>query len=203
VTKQQVEKAGLAVLLAAAALYIYANWLWQPQVARVYEQAQELRRQQEHLRLLNSYAANAGLLAQETSQAEAALAKLQKQVPATLNKGNLLVNIYTLAKRHGVQAQNLTFEELQQKGNVREMGMALVLTGAAEDVLATIKDLQYGDTLHLAVQSVTLGADKNGVKADLKLLALAAAGSTAVVPETPGYMNSPFGVDSVAKLFRQ
>ena len=203
-TKEQLEKTALFLLIVAAAIYVYTTYALQPELAKLREQAQQLQQRQEHLRLLRSYELNTASLQQEIQKSEADLAKLNKQIPRTLDKPSLIVNLYTIVKRHGAQAQSLSFDQVQKKSAVQEMGITLALTGAAENVLATIKDLQFGDTLQLSVQSVTMSADKSGIRAELKLLARAGAtGSSGSSSEKPPYMNSSFGIDSVSKMFRQ
>lgn len=128
--------------------------------------------------------------------------QLKAKLPNRLDKPQIIVALYTLAKQHGVNPQSITFDQAQNKGAYQEMGISLSCLGKTADLLAMIHDLQFGAGQRLAVKSVNLSGSQGNMRADLKLTASALNGNSNVSGgDKPTFMNSPIGVDSPEKMF--
>ena len=199
--KEKLEKIGLILLLSLGLAYAYVTLLFLPQWTVIQSSTKQLQTQDNLYQELISYQGNPSRLQQEIKTLENQVQKLSAELPNRVDKPQLMVGLYTLAKKHSVNPQSIAFEQPQTKGDYQEIGISFSCLGKVDDILATIKDLQFGGTQRLAIGSIALSTQQGTMRADLKLTAYAARGTSERV-EKPDFMNTPIGVDSPAKMFQ-
>lgn len=182
--------------------YAYLKFLFLPQWTVIQAASSRLDSLENQYQDLITYQSKQNELAQEIKSLEGKLKELNGQLPGQLDKPQLMVGLYTLAKKHSVNPQSLTFEQAQTKGSYQELGMSFNCSGKTTDLLALIHDLQFGDSQRLGVKSITLTGSQQDMRADLLLTASASLESTSNSAKKPAFMDSSFGVDSPEKMFQ-
>lgn len=199
--KEQSQIILLIVIILFGLGYAYIKFLFQPQWMDIQiARDQQLALENQYQELL-TYQRNQDGLEQEIKTLEAQVDQLNAQIPKRLNKPQLMVELYTLAKQHTVDPQSITFEQAQNKGTYQELGMIFSCFGKTADLLAMIHDLQFGESQRLAIKSISLTGSQANMRADLKLTASASSNKTNESSKKPDFMNSSIGVDSPDKMF--
>lgn len=201
--KEKIEKILFIALIIAGIGYVYYNYLLQPQLEVIQQKNAQLTKIQAHYLQLSNYARNMAGLQQEIKAQEDQDKKLSSQLNNQINKPQVMVDLYSLAKTHGVTPQNIKFDALQDNGKYQQLGMLFSAQGNPADVLSMIQDLGTGN-LKVSVQGVNLVMQQGYMRADIKLADY--AGKTAIGDAglvKPPFMNAKFGVDSIPHLFQQ
>lgn len=200
--KEQSQIILLVFILLFGFSYAYIKFLFQPQWMVIQNaENQKLVLESQYQELL-AYQSNQAGLEQEIKTLEAEVEQLNNQIPKGLDKPQLMVELYTLAKQHTVDPQSITFEQAQSIGAYQEMGMSFSCFGKSADLLALIHDLQFGESQRLALKSISLTGSQTNMRADLKLTAYASSINKRDSAQKPDFMNSPIGVDSPEKIFQ-
>lgn len=152
--KEKIEKIALAVVLALGLVYAYLNYLFLPKWALLQKQREQLRSREAYYQQLLSYQSNKEGLTKTIASLDSQAKELTAQIPADLDKPQIMVDIYTIAKLHAVNPQTLKFEQIQKKGNNQELAMSLTCSGKIDDILSFIKDLETTPLDKFALQSI-------------------------------------------------
>lgn len=200
--KEKIEKIALILILIIGLGYAYAKFLFLPEWTVIQSSTSQLYAQKNHYQELLNYQGNQSRLQQDIKTLETKVLQLNSQLPNRLDKPQLMVGLYTLAKQHSVIPQTIAFEQTQTKGAYQEMGMSFSCLGKTADILALIQDLQFGGSQRLAIKSINLSVSQGVMRAELKLTAYASNGISNGLTQKPTFMNSPIGVDSPVKIFQ-
>lgn len=201
--KEQGQKIILAVLLGIGLVYLYANYLFLPQWKNIQRLQQQLTTRQGYYSRLLSYKHDPSGLQQQVQGLQSQLKESGGQNPIGLDKPQILVYLYSVAKHYAVVPQSVAFEPLQNKGFYQELPLTFVAKGKPSDVLAMIESLQQGVSPRLTTHSVSLKVDKGVMSVNLKLAAYALTGGNgAVAQEKPAFMYPPIGIGSVPQMFQ-
>lgn len=198
--KEQIQKLVLLLLIVFAILYSYANYVFFPQVNHILELRRQVIQSQALLQQLTYFNKNSGMLEQQILSAQEQVKKGSEQVPAQLDKPQLAVDVYDMAKLHGVSSETFRFDKIQSQGTYQMMGMNFVGSGQASNILGFVQDLQTSKDL-LAVQGITLTANQGSMHVEVAIMAYATSGVVITPAEKPPYMNFPFGINSLLQLF--
>ena len=182
--------------------YAYLNFLFLPQWAVIQAAANRLHSLENQYQELLAFQKNQNGIEQDLKTWDVKVKQLNEQLPSQLDKPQLMVGIYTLAKQHSVNPQSITFEQAQTKSNYQELGMSFSCLGTTTDLLAMIHDLQFSGSQRFGIQSISLIGSQQSMRAELKLTAYAGLGSSNDSTKKPAFMDSPFGVDSPEKMFQ-
>lgn len=200
--KERLQVIILIVIIIFGISYAYFKFLFQPQWLIIQGDTDRLKSLQRQYQELLNYQKNRTGLQQEIKTYQNKVAELKTQMPNQLDKPQLMVGLYTLAKEHAVVPQSVVFEQVQTKGSYQEIEMSFICSGKPSDLLVMIHDLQFGGGQRLAVNSLRLTGSQGSMQADLRLTAFAGMGISNDLPRKPAFMNSSFGVDSPEKMFR-
>lgn len=192
----------LVFIILFGSSYAYIKFLFQPQWTVIQDATNQLDSQKKQYQELLTYQKNQEGLEQEIKSLEAKVLELNALLPNQLDKPQLMVGLYTLAKQHAVIPQSVAFEQAQTKGTYQEIGMSFSCVGKTADLLAMIHDLQFGESQQLAIKSISLTGSQQNMRAELKLTAYGGLGSSNDTIQKPTFMDSPFGVDSPVKMFQ-
>ena len=200
--KEKLEVIALILFIMLGLGYAYMTLLFLPEWTIIQSSTSQLYAQKDHYQELLTYKKNQIGLQQETKTLETKVLQLNSQLPNRLDKPQLMVGIYTLAKQYSVSPQSISFEQAQTKGTYQEMELGFSSLGKPADILAMIHDLQFGGTQRLAIKSVNLSVTQGVMRAELKLTAYVSLGISNDLTKKPDFMNSPIGVDSPTKMFQ-
>lgn len=198
--KQKLEKIILIIILAAAMFYLYFIYLFQPEWNVIKNITQQINTQTTYLNRLVAY--NDPVKLQQDLVKEQELGKqLSSRLPTTLDKPQISVELYLLAKQQGVIPQSVTFEPLQNKGNHQELDITFVGQGSAANILSMLGVLERGPAAKYALKSLNLTTGKDQTTANIKLTSFSGQLQGSKSGELPDFMKGSFGVDNPANLF--
>jgi Tfp pilus assembly protein PilO len=227
--KEQMQKIALVAIVLFGIIYVYFSNILSPQWDKITQLEQQKLQRQALLQKLTIQKEHLAKLQQQISDDQVLIKKGSVKVPAAINKPQLTVDIYNLAKQHGISPDNLRFDKIQNKGTYQEMGIDFTGSGQITDILSFIRDIQKSQDL-ITIQNISLTAQTNnvqtsmiqptatqatgtqpngiqpgivqtgGMKVDISLVAYSTTGIH-VTPKKPAYMNYPFGITSILKLF--
>lgn len=198
--KEQAQKLFLLLLVVFAVLYSYANYIFLPQWNHLVDLRQQVQQSQALLQKLTYYSQHRASLEQQISAAQEQLIKGTEQVPALINKPQLTVDIYSMAKLRGVIPDSIKFDKIQSQGSSQTMGVHFSGSGQAVSILEFVQDLHKSKDL-LSVQEFTISANQGSMHVELGITAYATSGLAITSEEKPSYMDYPFGVTSLFNLF--
>lgn len=200
--KERLQVIILLMIIMFGISYAYVKFLFLPQWTVIQGDTNRLVSLQNQYQELLTYQKNRTGLQQDIKTLENKVLQLKVKLPNRLDKPQLMVGLYTLAKQHAVAPQSIAFEQAQTKGAYQEMGISFSCSGKTADLLALIHDLQFGGGQRLAVKSLSLTGSQGNMRAELKLTASASIGILNNSTQKPDFMNTPIGVDSPARMFQ-
>jgi len=173
-TKEQQQKIILIVLLGVGSIYVYATHFLLPELAKIQGLQQTIAQKQEYYRQLQIYQGDRTGLQTEISQLQNTLN--QVAVPRSIDKPQLMLYLYKMAKSHAVNAQTVKFDTVQQKGFYQEMPLSLNCQGTPQDILRLLTDLKNGSEQRLVPRSVNLTWQQGVMRGEIKLVAYSLIG---------------------------
>ena len=171
--KEQRQKILLAALLGTGLIYAYATYLLLPEWAKIKTLQQSLGQRQGYYSQLKVYEKDQAGLQTEIRQLQDKLKQGTLSVPESIDKPQLMVYVYTMAKRDKVNGQALKFDLIQKKGFYQSMPFTLTCEGKPEDVFRFLQDLKNGSEQRVVLQSVTLTQQQGLMRGELKFLVYA------------------------------
>lgn len=166
VKKEKKQKIALAIILALTLIYAYINYLFIPKLALLQEQRKQLQNRQAAYQQLFSFQSNQAGLAKTSESLEGEAKNLTALIPSQLDKPEIMVDIYTIAKLHAVEPQTLKFEPIQNKGDHQELTMNLSCFGQTEDILSLIDNFEHTPLHKFALLSTNLTTAKAASRTD-------------------------------------
>ena len=167
----------LVIIIVLALIYTYINFLFLPKWTSIQKQREQLQKRQAYYQQLLGYQSNPAGLKKTSDGLEDQAKDLTAQIPSQLDKPQIMVDIYTIAKLHSINPQTLKFEPLQNKGDHQELTMNFSCSGNTEDVLSLIEDLEHTPLQKFALQSINLtrskassGTDKTSIDTTLQTI---------------------------------
>ena len=217
------QKITLVIILGVGLVYAYVNYLFLPKWTSIQNQRDKQQKDLASYQKLLTYQANQEQLAKTIAGLESEAKGLSAQIPSQLDKPQIMVDIYTIAKLHAVDPQTLKFEPIQTVGDHQELTMNLSYIGQAENIIKLIDDLENTPLHKFALHSINLAVvkpnyemdkktinlltspdskDKLQLSADIKFVAYSSPiGNTDETNKKPAFMFSNFGADSIARMF--
>lgn len=171
--KQKQQVLVLAAIVLAGGLYAYFQFLLYPEWVGLKAESAQLAARQAYLERLENSNKDYAALKQQASALKTQLAALDKKTPKKMDKPDIMLTIYNMAKRNGVSPQSLAYEDIKDEGSSYSMGMNFSCTGPAENIYALIDQFQKGDKYILALDSISLNQGENASTANMRLVAYA------------------------------
>lgn len=198
--KEKVQIIALAVLIGFGLIYAYYTYLLSPEIRVIKQKTGQLAQRQEYYLRLQNYAKNETGLDQEIKTLEQEIKGLKTKPTGHLDKPQIMVDLYALAKEKGVYPQTVAFAEPQVKSGYIELPVTFTSLGQPGNVLGMIATLVAQKNSNLAVQAVNLTQQQGVLRAELKLTGFY---SDDMPPAAkPSFMNASFGVDNPAQMFQ-
>jgi type IV pilus assembly protein PilO len=200
--KQTFQLVLLILLISSGLIYAYYTYLLTPEWRNIQNTQGQIREKQSRYELLASYQNSPFNLQEELRKLENEKAKLSAQIPAELDKPELVVSLYDLAKANAVQPESVTFDSPQTKDGLLTQPLTFICHGGTDNVLAAITKLQLDPKHKLTLQSVTLTSKEGSLQAEIKLMAYALKEQgTQGSGQSSELLNNPVGLDSVSQMF--
>lgn len=159
-TKEKMQKITLVIILGLGLIYAYVSYLFLPKWTLIQNQRDQLEKKTASYQKLNTYQSNQEEIAKTIADLETEVKDLAAKIPAQLDKPQIMVDIYTMAKLHAVEPQTLKFEPIKTVGDHQELSMNLSYIGPAENIINLIDDLQHTSLHKFALHSVNLSVSK-------------------------------------------
>lgn len=169
-TKEKKQKITLVIILGLGIIYAYANYLFIPKWAMIQTQRDQILKKTGSYEKLLVYQSNQEELAKTIAVLESEAKALSAKIPSQLDKPQIMVDIYTMAKLHAVDPQTLKFEPIQTVGDHQELAMNLSYSGQVENIINLIDDLQNTSLHKFALRSVNLTVTKPNSQKDEKAI---------------------------------
>lgn len=164
--KEKKQKIALAIILGLTLVYAYINYLFLPKWTLLQKQREQLQNSLNSYQQLLSFQSNQVGLAKTSASLEGEAKELTALIPSQLDKPDIMVDIYTIAKLHAVEPQTLKFEPIQNKGDHQELAMNLSCSGQTEDILSLIYNIEHTPLHKFALQSTNLTVSKSASGVD-------------------------------------
>ena len=132
----------LIALILIGGFYAYFEYLLMPQWQVLKHTSALFEERKAYLERLE----NTDLTSLEQKVTELTLEEvnLRNSLPKTLDKPDIMLTIYNLAKINGISPQTLTYEPIQDEGQFYTMGMNFACTGPLENVFALVEQFRQG-----------------------------------------------------------
>jgi len=170
------EKKGKQVILAAALVLVgmlagYAVYIFMPKISELQAQAAEISRQRVLLSQLQQGYRSYDQLKEQAASLQGKASELKKKIPGEINKPEIMLAVYNMAKNSGVAPKNLTFEEQKDEGAYFSMGMVFTCEGETIHILNLVDAFQKRDKYYLALDSITFNQAEKQTMATMRLVA--------------------------------
>ncbi len=199
--KETLEKVLLAVLLFGVIVYSYITYLLSPELSSLEKLNAELQVKQGRYEQLLVYQEDKTGLQEEIKRLEVENTVLNAQIPSLLDKPQIMMYIYSVAKSTQVEPVSLNFEQSKSSEDVQSMVLSFSGLGKVNDVLAFIKKIQFEGAQKMGIQSVNLVNQNGTIKADIKFVAYASSKSSADASKS-STLPTGQGLTSVEQMFK-
>ncbi|NLI91836.1 MAG: type 4a pilus biogenesis protein PilO [Peptococcaceae bacterium] len=171
--KQKNQILFLAAVIVLGILYAYVQYLFIPEWGVLKQKTAQVSERQAYLtRMENSYK-DFSALKQQSSSLKAQVSVLDKKVPKKLDKPDIMLTIYNLAKNNGLSPKSLTYEPIKDEGQYLTMGMNFSCTGPAENIYTLVDQFLKGNKYIFALDSISFTSNKDGSTANMRIVAYA------------------------------
>ncbi len=159
----------LIVLILGGGLYVYAHYFLMPQWQLLKQTSSLYAERQAYLERLE----NNDLAVLEKQVAELSLKEsdLRNSLPPEIDKPDILLTVYNLAKDNGVSPQTLDYEPIKDEAGFFSMGMTFTCTGPLEKVFALVEQLRKETKYILIVDSMNLAEREGDYAVTMRLVA--------------------------------
>lgn len=163
----------LLILVVGGIIYFYYSYLFIPKWADIQTIKGGLQERQSRYELLQTYGENGISLYNEINKLEAKNNELRKQIPQKINKPQLIVDLYTVAKVNQVQPQTVTFDELQSMDTYLIQPLTFTCLGTQASIIKMINNLQVGEDYRFTLESLDFSNDEGILSGEIRLNAYA------------------------------
>lgn len=162
----------LAGVVIVGFLYAYIQYFFIPQWSVLKGKNAEVSERREYLTQLEESYKVYPSLKEEVQSLKSEVSTLEKKVPVKLDKPDIMLTVYNLAKNNGISPKSLSYEPIKDEGNYLTMGMSFYCTGPAENIYTLVEKFLSGNKYIFALDSISLGQDESGsTSANMRIVA--------------------------------
>ncbi len=99
-------------------------------------------------------------LKDEAKDLKAQVSVLDKKVPKKMDKPDIMLTIYNMARNNGLSPESLSYEPIKDEGSHLTMGMSFTCTGPAENIYALVEQFLTGNKYIFALDSISFSGPK-------------------------------------------
>jgi Tfp pilus assembly protein PilO len=163
----------LIAFIILGVVYAYIQYLFIPQWNILKDGSAYIAEREAYLHKLEENDKILPNLKSRTLDITAQAVMLDKQITKKLDKPNIMLTIYSMAKNVGLNPKSLNYEPIYDEGEYFSMGMNFSCGGSAESVFTLVEQLSNVDKHTFALDSISIVSVEGGVSADLRLVAYA------------------------------
>ncbi|RNC29307.1 MAG: hypothetical protein AWM53_00660 [Candidatus Dichloromethanomonas elyunquensis] len=156
----------LTFIIILGGLYAYIQYLFIPEWRGLKEETSRVSQRQADLARMETGYKEFSSLKQQASSLKAQASMLDKKVPKKLDKPDIMLTIYNMAKSLSLSPKSLTFEDVKDEGQYLTMGMNFSCTGSPENVYTLVDQFLKGNKYIFALDSISFipGTEESTVK---------------------------------------
>lgn len=172
-SKQSRQLILLLILVTAGIFYGYYVYIFTPKWADIQVLKQYRQEGQSRYEGLLAYREEGRSLYEELFELETKLDKLREQIPHQIDKPQLIIDLYTVAKINQVQPQEVTFEELQTMDTYVTQALTFTCLGTQESIIQMIDDLQTENNQGFTLESLNFTNNEGILTGEIRLITYA------------------------------
>lgn len=171
-SKQKSQILILAVVIILGFLYAYIQYFFIPEWGILKGKNTEVSERREYLTKLEESYRILPDLQEEVKALETQASTLEKKVPMKLDKPDIMLTIYNLAKDNGISPKSLSYEPVTDEGNYLTMGMTFSCTGPVENIYTLVEKFLNGNKYIFALDSINFSKEEDGTSTvDMRIVA--------------------------------
>lgn len=161
----------LIFIILVGLLYVYVQYLFLPQMAILKGQTNYLTERKAYLENLKDNASRLPELQEQKALLQVRADELEKRVPRDLDKPEIMLTVYNLAKAYGVTPHSLNFDQPKEEGGFTAMGLDFACSGSEGDIYTLAEEFGKGRDYIFALDSISIEPGETEVSARMKLKA--------------------------------
>lgn len=163
----------LAAVIGIGLLYAYMQYLFIPQWATLKEKSAHVTERQAYLtHLVESYKL-LSTLKEEVVDLEAQASILDKKVPKKLDKPDIMLTIYSMAKKNGLTPKSLGYEAIQDEGTFLSMPLTFSCSGPQANVYTLLQQFMNNNKYIFALDSISFSPGNEETTTTMRIVAYA------------------------------
>jgi type IV pilus assembly protein PilO len=170
------QKNQIIILLAViflGVLYAFIQYLFLPQWDILKEKSAHIAERQAYLKKLEENDKILSSLKDQALDLTAQVSMLDKKIPKKLDKPNIMLTIYSMAKNIGLSPKSLNYDPINDEGEFYSMGMNFFCAGSAENIYTFTEQFLNVDKYTFTLDSISISPGEGGVSANMRLVAYA------------------------------
>ena len=171
--KQKKQFIALILVILFGFMYAYIQFLFTPQWSNLNNLSAEIAQRQAHLERLEENYKILSTVKQNAQDLTILQTELKERIPTDLDKPDIMMIVYTMAKDNGLSPGTLSFESVRQEGETMTMGMGFTCTGSRENINNLVEQFLEGSKYILVLDSISYSGSEELVSADMRLTAYA------------------------------
>ena len=171
--KQKKQLLMLIAVVSFGFMYAYIQFLLTPQWGVIKGLATELSVSQAHLERLEESDNNLSTLKQNVVELTMVESDLKERIPTGLDKPDIMMTIYSMAKENDLSSRNLSFEGIREENQTFTMGMAFSCTGSRDNINTLVEQFHLGSKYIFVLESISYSSSEEVVSSDMRLVAYA------------------------------
>lgn len=158
-------------VIMTGVLYVYIQYFFLPQLGVLKEKTDHLAARQAYLWKLEENDRILPSLKEQAQDLTVQASALDKSVPKKVDKPDIMLTVYNLAKKNALNPKNLNYEPVKDEGGFYTMGMNFDCTGSAESVYRLAEQFLQGNKYIFVLDSISMSPGEGGVSAKMRLVA--------------------------------
>ncbi len=161
----------LGVLVLLCFLWIDVTYLFIPRLSILQEKTALVSQRAAYLAELQKNYRNYSAIKAQAVSFKAEVAKLDQDIPKIVDKPQIMLTVYNLAKSNGIKPISLKFEPLKEQGSYSSMTMTFFCSGPTENMLTLVEQFQKGKIYLFALNSININQGNQQATASMSITA--------------------------------
>lgn len=161
----------LFMIVILGFVYSYVQYLFIPQWYTLEEKSAQLAAHKEKLVKLEAAYQDFSALKTLSGELKSQVSVLQNKIPQKVDKPDMMLTIYNLAKKNEVAPQSLNYESIQDMGGYLTMGMNFSCVGSIENIYKLLQQLLKENPYIFVLDSIKFSQAEGITSAQMRLVA--------------------------------
>jgi len=169
--KQKNQLLILIAVIMVGILYAYIQYLFIPQWSILVEKSAQVSDRKAYLTRLEESYQGFSVLKEQAVDLKAQVSTLDSKIPKKLDKPDIMVTIYNMAKKNAVIPQSLSYEPVKDEGGYLTMGMNFSCVGSPENIYTLVQQFQEGNPYIFVLDSIQFGEGGGPTQTNMRIVA--------------------------------